>query len=184
MTGDAIEVSALSRAAKPRRHGIAGLRREANVGHLGGASMASLARPSSRWHAEIPPTIRRPRQSRSAADRSPFHLVLQPVLTAKRPGAAVNSERRRHQRARDSEEAPAAPARASAAGPHLIVLSAHRLCCGRPPSAWRPTRPTSRRWLTSGSRHDGRTEMHYRRARLPRRPRGHRSTAGYEQRRP
>ena len=175
--GDAIEVSALARALRRTTPATAycGLGAvKSNVGHLGAAaSMASLCKTIlALEHAEIPPTILVDRVNPGLPlDRSPFHLVLQPEpWTVKGPRrAAVNSYGVGGTNVHAIlEEAPRASARASAAGPHLLVLSA------RTPAALRASGERLAAHLQANLAVEmadvgftlaaGRSEMHHRRA--------------------
>lgn len=131
--GDAIEVSALTRAFRKtsKATGSCGLGAvKSNVGHLGAAAgMASLCKTVlALEHGEIPPTILVDQVNPSLAlEQSPFHLVLRPEPFANgRPRrAAVNSYGVGGTNAHVIlEEAPAVAAPARTAGPHALVLSA------------------------------------------------------------
>lgn len=131
--GDAIEVSALTRAFRKttKARGSCGLGAvKSNVGHLGAAAgMASLCKTVlALEHGEIPPTILVDRVNPSLAlEQSPFHLVLRPEPFAHgRPRrAAVNSYGVGGTNAHVIlEEAPAVVAGAKTTGPHALVLSA------------------------------------------------------------
>jgi phthiocerol/phenolphthiocerol synthesis type-I polyketide synthase E len=131
--GDAIEVSALSRAFRRTMSagGLCGLGAvKSNVGHLGAAAgMASLCKTVlALEHNEIPPTILVDQVNPSLGlDESPFHLVLQTeAFPDGRPRrAAVNSYGIGGTNAHVIlEEAPAVAPRQATDGPYILLLSA------------------------------------------------------------